>query len=56
MPRPMFDPISHERAKKGLAMLILFALAGTYAGWRAVRAAWMSLRNLPRSNDDLVFW
>jgi hypothetical protein len=52
----MFDPISHERAKKGCSMLILLALAGTYAGWRAVRAAWMSLRNLPRSNDDLVFW
>jgi hypothetical protein len=37
-------------------MLILLALAGTYAGWRVVLGAWTMLRNLPRSNDDLVFW
>jgi len=37
-------------------MLILLALAGAYGAWRALRAAWTSLRDLPRSNDDLVFW
>jgi len=37
-------------------MLILLALAGAYAGWRALQAARDSLRSLPRSNDDLVFW
>ena len=37
-------------------MLILLALAGTCAAGRAVHAAWTSLRQLPRSNDDLVFW
>jgi hypothetical protein len=52
----MFEPISHDCAKKGFAMLVLLALLVAYGGGRALHAAWSSLRNLPRSNDDLVFW
>ena len=37
-------------------MLIVLALATAYGGWRVFHAAWASLRQLPRSNDDLVFW
>lgn len=36
-----------------LSLLILLAL---YGGWRAGRAALESLRRLPRSNDDMVFY
>jgi len=54
--RVLFAQISHVRAKKGTAMLILLGLASAYGGWRALRAAWTSLQTLPRSNEDLVFW
>jgi hypothetical protein len=37
-------------------MSLLLALAGIYVGWRALHAAWNSLRDVPHSNDDLVFW
>jgi hypothetical protein len=37
-------------------MLVLLTLAGLYAGWRISRAALASLRSLPRSNDDMVFF
>jgi hypothetical protein len=37
-------------------MLILLSLAVLWAGWRAARGARASLRALPRSNDDLVFF
>jgi hypothetical protein len=37
-------------------MLILLALAAGYGAWRATRAAFDSLRDLPRRNDDMVFW
>lgn len=37
-------------------MLMLLALAAAWGGWRAVRAAADSLGNLPRTNDDMVFW
>lgn len=37
-------------------MLIVLALAAAYGGWRILLAAWISLRHMPRSNDDLVFW
>jgi hypothetical protein len=37
-------------------MLILLALAAAYGAWRGARAALASLRELPRRNDDLVFW
>ena len=52
----MFDPISHARAEKGFAMLILLVLVIALGGGRALHAAWSALRTLPRSNDDLVFW
>jgi hypothetical protein len=37
-------------------MLIFLAFAAAYGGWRALRAAWAALQDLPRRNDDLVFW
>jgi alkylhydroperoxidase/carboxymuconolactone decarboxylase family protein YurZ len=37
-------------------MLTILSLATLYAGWRAARAALEALRNLPRSNDDMVFF
>ena len=37
-------------------MIALLSIAGLYAGWRVVRAAWDAVRRLPRSNDDLVFF
>ena len=37
-------------------MLTLLILALAYAGVRAVVAATRSLRDLPRSNDDMVFY
>lgn len=37
-------------------MLAILSLAALYAGWRLGRAALEALRNLPRSNDDMVFF
>lgn len=37
-------------------MLALLSLAALYGGWRLVRAIRDSLRALPRSNDDMVFF
>ena len=37
-------------------MLAILSLAAAYAAWRAGRAAWHALRDIPRSNDDLVFF
>lgn len=37
-------------------MLTLIALAALYCLWRLARGAWRSLRALPRSNDDMVFF
>jgi hypothetical protein len=37
-------------------MLMLLTLAAAFAGWRVLRAGTQSLRNLPRRNDDMVFW
>lgn len=37
-------------------MLTLLALAALYGGWRAARAVLETLRRLPRSNDDLIFF
>jgi hypothetical protein len=37
-------------------MLVLFTLVAAYGGWRIARAALEALRNLPRSNEDLVFF
>lgn len=37
-------------------MIALLSLAALYGGWRLGRAVYDSLRRLPRSNDDLVFF
>jgi hypothetical protein len=37
-------------------MLIILTLAAILGGWRIARAAIESLRELPRSNDDMVFF
>ena len=37
-------------------MTALLILAAAYGGWRAARAALSALRELPRSNDDMVFF
>ena len=37
-------------------MFILLLIAAAYGGWRAVRAALESLRGLPRTNEDMIFY
>lgn len=37
-------------------MLALLSIAALYGAWRLGRATYDSLRRLPRSNDDLVFF
>jgi hypothetical protein len=37
-------------------MLILLAIALAWGGFLGGRAAWRSLRSLPRRNDDMVFY
>ena len=37
-------------------MFTLLLLAAVYGGYRAVRAAIQSLRALPRSNEDMIFY
>jgi hypothetical protein len=37
-------------------MLTLLALAAAYGAFRGLRATWQSLRQLPRDNDDLIFY
>lgn len=37
-------------------MITLLALVAAYGGWRVVSAALESLRRLPRTNDDMVFF
>lgn len=37
-------------------MLSLLILVAAYGGWRATRAVLATLRRLPRSNEDLVFY
>jgi hypothetical protein len=48
--------ISHDRAKKGNAMLLLFFALVVFALVRAVQAAAESLRGLPRSNEDWIWF
>ena len=52
----LLDRISHDRAKKGTAMFTVLILALLWGGWRLADAAARSLRDLPRSNDDMVFF
>ena len=42
--------------RKESTMFTLLILAAAYGGWRVVRAALESLRALPRSNDDMIFF
>ena len=35
---------------------LLLIAAATYGGWRVTRAAIESLRGLPRSNADMIFY
>ena len=37
-------------------MLALFSIAALYGGWRVTRAALDAVRQLPRSNDELVYF
>jgi len=38
-------------------MLAVLLIAGVaYAGWRVARAITSSLRGLPRSNEDMIFY
>ena len=37
-------------------MFTLLLIAAAYALWRAVHAALDSLRGLPRSNEDMIFY
>lgn len=37
-------------------MLTVLALAALYGGYRLVRAALASLRALPQSNEDMIFY
>jgi hypothetical protein len=42
--------------RKESTMFTLLIIAAAYGGWRVVRAALESLRALPRSNDDMIFF
>jgi len=49
--------ISHNRAKKGNAMLfLLFLSIAALAAARAAQSALASLRSLPRSNEDWIWY
>lgn len=37
-------------------MLVLLILVAGYGSWRLARATAASLRSLPRSNEDMVFY
>jgi hypothetical protein len=37
-------------------MFTLLLIAVAYGGWRVVRAAVESLRGLPRTNEDMIFY
>jgi hypothetical protein len=37
-------------------MLTILTLAAAYGAWRLVRAAFASLRQLPRRNEDMVLF
>lgn len=37
-------------------MFTIFIIAAAYAGWRLALATLESLRALPRSNDDMIFF
>jgi hypothetical protein len=37
-------------------MFTLLLIAAAYGGWRVARAALESLRSLPRTNEDMIFY
>jgi len=37
-------------------MIAILTIAAVYVGWRLTRAALRSLRGLPRSNEDMIFF
>lgn len=37
-------------------MFTFFILAAVWGAWRVAAAALASLRDLPRSNHDMIFW
>lgn len=51
--RPYFAQSCEERSPEMFTLLIL---AACYGGWRVTRAALESLRYLPRTNDDMIFF
>jgi len=51
-----FSQISHNRANKGTAMLILLAITAIGAAARLAWCALRVLRGLPRSNADWIFY
>jgi hypothetical protein len=53
----LFTPISHDRAEKeGNAMLILIVPLALFVAVRAARAVRESLRGVPRSNRDWIWY
>lgn len=52
----LLNHISHDCAKKGAFMWIIFSGLGLYLLGRSVIAAFRSLRNVPRSNRDWIFY
>ena len=37
-------------------MFTVLLIAAAYGGWRVIRAAIESLRELPRTNEDMIFY
>lgn len=56
LPARSHPQISHNRAKKGAIMWIIFSGLGLYLLLRGVMAAFKSLRSVPRSNRDWIFY
>jgi hypothetical protein len=54
-PAAPHTPISHGRAKKGIIVITLLVLVIAWAAWRGFAAFVRLVRELPRSNEDMVF-
>jgi hypothetical protein len=54
---PLTVPTFRTRVRrKEPAMSTFLILLAAYGGWRAVSAALATLRQVPRSNEDMVFF
>ncbi len=42
--------------RKEITMFTFLMIAGVYGAYRVARAAIESLRHLPRSNEDMIFY